>query len=238
MPINIHRTSELIETGSVKIIVYSEAGFGKTTLCATAPDPFIISTESGLLSLKNFDLPYTPIHSLSELGEAYDHCVSSPHQTICLDSISDIAETILVDNKKNYNDGRAAYGKLNDTMHEWITKFRDIQNKHVYFTAKQGRFTDEYTGITSYGPMMPGKNNQLNLPFYFDELFCLRIGTLENGETYRYLQTQPDISYNAKDRSGELNLIERPDLSKIFAKIMRKREDDKKPKVKSADKEK
>ena len=97
------------------------------------------------------------------------------------------------------------------------------------FTAKQGRVTDEYTGITTYGPMMPGKTNQLNLPFYFDELFCLRIGQTDKGETYRYLQTQPDVSYTAKDRSGELNAIERPHLGKIFKKIQNEPKTEPKP---------
>jgi hypothetical protein len=39
-------------------------------------------------------------------------------------------------------------------------------------------------------------------------------------EEYRYLQTQPDISYHAKDRSGKLNKIERPNLKMIINKVM------------------
>lgn len=217
MALTIKNTADI--GGAVKIIVYSDAGIGKTSLCATAPNPFVISTENGLLSLKRHKIPYVSINTVKELEEAYDLAVSSSYTTICLDSISDIAESILVDKKKQVNDGRQAYGQLNDLMHEWITKFRDIEDKNVYFTAKQGRVTDEYTGITTYGPMMPGKTNQLNLPFYFDELFCLRIGKTDKGVTYRYLQTQPDVSYVAKDRSGELNAIERPNLTKIFKKI-------------------
>ena len=131
MAITIKNTSEI--GGAVKMIVYSEAGIGKTSLCATAPDPFVISTENGLLSLKKFSIPYASISTVAELEEAYDYAIASSHKTICLDSISDIAESILVTKKKQVSDGRQAYGQLNDLMHEWITKFRDIVDKNVYF---------------------------------------------------------------------------------------------------------
>ena len=38
--------------------------------------------------------------------------------------------------KKNNKDPRAAYGAMQDKMSEIIRAFRDITNKHVYFTAK------------------------------------------------------------------------------------------------------
>jgi hypothetical protein len=227
--ITVKNTADL--GGTVKVIVYSDAGIGKTRLCATAPNPLIISTENGLLSLQEFGLPFVVVNTVDELEESFDYAVASSYSTICLDSISDIAESILLTNKQNVSDGRQAYGKLNDLMHKWITKFRNIEDKHVYFTAKQGVFTDDYSGITSYRPMMPGKTNQLNLPFYFDELFCLRIGVTEKGKKYRYLQTQPDISYAAKDRSGKLNQIEKPNLTHIFEKIQAKKTKEQKSEV-------
>ena len=222
MAIKIYNTADL--GGAVKVLVYSDAGIGKTTLCGTAPKPIIISTERGLISLKDAGLEYVLVSTLADLEEAYNFTKSAAkYQTICLDSISDLAETILVSLKKEFTDGRQAYGKLNDSMHEWITKFRDIPDKNIYFTAKQTRLIDDHTGITTYTPMMPGKTNIINLPFYFDEVMCMRIGTMESGETYRYLQTQPDISYVAKDRSGKLHKVERPDLTKIFQKIRAKK---------------
>ena len=40
----------------VNILVYGRADCGKTTLCATAPTPFLISIEGGTLSLKDAPL--------------------------------------------------------------------------------------------------------------------------------------------------------------------------------------
>ena len=82
---------------------------GKTLLCATAPTPIIISAESGLLSLnkqnqqkilgKVVDIPVVTVTNYTELEEAYQWIVNDPHaqqfETICLDSISEIAEKVL-----------------------------------------------------------------------------------------------------------------------------------------------
>lgn len=104
----------------VKIIVYGKAGLGKTTLCATCPNPIILSAESGLLSLAGLRLPYAPIARIEDLREAYRWANGSQEakqfQTICLDSISDIAETVLASSKVKVKDGRLAYGDMMDTM--------------------------------------------------------------------------------------------------------------------------
>ena len=54
------------------------------------------------------------------------------------------------------------------------------------------------------------------------KVMALRIGQEEDGSQFRYLQTEPDIQYTAKDRSGKLDLIERPDLTHMFDKVLGK----------------
>ena len=55
MAIKFSSTKQTVE--HINCLVYGEAGIGKTTLCATAPSPLIISAEAGLLSLKKHDIP-------------------------------------------------------------------------------------------------------------------------------------------------------------------------------------
>jgi hypothetical protein len=91
--------------------------------------------------------------------------------------------------------------------------------------AKELRITDDYTGITSFVPSLPGKTLVRENPYLFDEVFSMQIGeTNKDGvtESYRFLQTQPSITHLAKDRSGKLNPIERPNLTMIVNKIMGK----------------
>ena len=223
MAIRFTTTAE--SSNFVKCLVYGESGVGKTTLCKTAPKPVIISAESGLLSLKDQNIPVIEISSFADFKEAYDFVTTDPKaarfETICLDSISDIAETVLAEEKKNCGaDPRQAYGSYADKLLPYIKKFRDIEDKHVYFTAKARSQKDGMTEMLMWGPSMPGQQLGPALPYLFDIVMALRIGETEDGEKFRYLQTEPDLQFGAKDRSGKLDSIEEPNLSKTFTKIL------------------
>lgn len=226
MTVKITNTRKALD--SVKMTVYGTSGVGKTTLCATAPRPVIISAEKGLLSLADEDIPVIEVINNTEFEEAYDMLMGDEGKnfdTICIDSISELASKMLGDYTTKYADGRKAYGKLNDEFLKLLWKFRDISRRHVLFIAKQNRITDDHTGITTYGPSLPGKTLIREMPYLTDEVFCLRIGTMQVegvDEEYRYLQTQPTITHDAKDRSGQLKNVERPDLGVIIKKIMGK----------------
>lgn len=224
MAISLTTSRQAAELNGVKCLVYGKAGYGKTRLCATAPNPIIISAEGGLLSLREFDIPVIEVHSPDELQEAYDFIVGSAEckqfETVCLDSISEIAECMLNYEKKNTRDPRAAYGNTNERMTDYIRMFRDLRGKHVYFSAKQELIKDETLGITMYASSMPGKTLTQQLPYFFDEVFKLDKGTTADGVTYSYLLTSPTIQSDAKDRSGALEMMEEPDLTKVFNKII------------------
>lgn len=220
--IQIKSTKNYGQAQGVKIVVYGPAGHGKTTLCATAPTPIVISAESGLLSLARWHVPYIEVRSINDLRDAYTWARSSQEakqfQTLCLDSISEVAEVVLVEKKLKVKDGRMAYGEMIDDMTKAIKEFRDLQGYHVYMSSKMERMKDETTGIVYNGPMMPGNKLGQAMPYFPDELFFLGVeGTGAN--SYRYLRTQPDFMYAAKDRSGVLDVIEEPHLGKIINKI-------------------
>ena len=209
----------------IKCLVYAQSGAGKTYLCQTAPKPLIISAEEGLLTLKDVNIPVIKIQSLEDLEEAYDFVTTDKRakqfQTVCLDSISDIGETVLADEKKTCGaDPRKAYGAYADKLLPLIKKFRDISDKHVYFTAKLKRYEDSFTGITSYGPSMPGQQLGPALPYLFDFVLALQIGEDEENNKFRYLQTDETIQFLAKARGGSLDETEPPDLAYIFAKAL------------------
>lgn len=215
----------------VKMLTYGDAGVGKTVLASTAPNPIIISAESGLLSLAHLDIPVIEVKTLDDVSEAYQFITESADakqfETICLDSITEVAEVMLSTYKKVDKDPRKSYGALADHMSTLIRSFRDLENKHVYFSAKQTRLEDDFTGVSTFRPAMPGKTLTNGVPFFFDLVMAMRIGeeTDDDGKVtkYRYLQTQPDMQYIAKDRSGRLDEIERPDLSFIINKILSKK---------------
>jgi len=225
--IKITSTKDVAGNG-VKILAYGPAGIGKTVLCSTAPKPLIISAEAGLLSLAEIDIDAIEISTVQQVQEAYQYVTEAEeakkYETICLDSLTEIAEVLLIQYKSEEKDPRQAYGRLNDDVATTIRQFRDIKDKNIYFTAKQQRFADDDMGITRYMPGMPGKTLLNSLSYFFDEVFAMRIGQLEDSSTYRYLQTYPDVNFDCKDRSGKLPPKQKPDLTDVFERILGKEE--------------
>jgi len=238
MAINWSTTSQVNLRAGVKVLAYSESGMGKTTLCATAPRPLIISAESGLLSLRKqnleklygvgnneitYDIPVIAVTNVTDVNDALQWILfakeASYFDTICMDSASEIAEVILNNAKRQVKDPRQAYGELIEKMETTIRAFRDIPEKHVYISAKSEWAKDEMTGVVKNGPSMPGSKLGQKLPYFFDEVLALRVEKDQEGIAQRALMCDSDGIWQAKDRSGKLDTWEAPDLGAIIRKI-------------------
>jgi len=221
MAINVKTTGSLAANG-VKVLVYGQAGAGKTSLIKTLPSPIVLSAEGGLLSIQDADLPFIEITSMTELQEAYTWLTSSDeaksYKSVALDSISEIAEVCLNTEKKATKDPRQAYGAMQEQMADIIRAFRDLPGRHVYMSAKLEKTQDEM-GRVLYSPSMPGNKTGQALPYFFDEVLALRVEKDGDGNTQRALMCDSDGLWLAKDRSGKLDMWEAPDLSAVFAKI-------------------
>lgn len=223
----------------VKAMVYGGPGLGKTVLTATlGPGVLLISAEGGTLSLRrpnlerlfgvgnpsiSYDIPYIEVSTVTDFNDALQY-IQSAHEakqfhSIALDSVSEIAEVVLNNAKRQVKDPRQAYGELTEKMESLIRAYRDLP-RNVYMSAKMEPQKDEMTGAIKYGPSMPGRKLGPAMPYFFDEVFRLGINKTPAGEQYRFLQTQPDIQYDAKDRSGALAALEPPHLGNVFSKIM------------------
>jgi phage nucleotide-binding protein len=221
MAINVKTTGSLSANG-VKVLVYGQAGAGKTSLIKTLPSPIVLSAEGGLLSIQDADLPFIEITSMTELQEAYTWLTSSDeakaYKSVALDSISEIAEVCLNTEKKATKDPRQAYGAMQEQMADIIRAFRDLPGRHVYMSAKLEKTQDEM-GRVLYSPSMPGNKTGQALPYFFDEVLALRVEKDGDGNTQRALMCDSDGLWLAKDRSGKLDAWEAPDLSAVIAKI-------------------
>jgi len=222
MAINVKTTGGISSNG-VKLLVYGQAGAGKTSLIKTLPSPIVLSAEGGLLSIRDADLPYIEIDSMGTLQEAYQWLLESEEasgfQSVAIDSISEVAEVVLNSEKKNNKDPRAAYGEMQEQMADIIRAFRDIPNRHVYMSAKLEKMKDEMGSIL-YAPSMPGNKTGQALPYFFDEVLALRVEKDPEGATHRAIMCDSDGLWQAKDRSGKLDTWEAPDLGAIINKIM------------------
>jgi phage nucleotide-binding protein len=204
------------------LLVYGQAGAGKTSLIATLPTPVILSAEAGLLSIQDANLPFIEITGMDDLHEAYAWLTESAEakqfESVALDSISEIAEVVLNAEKKATKDPRQAYGAMQEQMADLIRSFRDLPGKNVYMSAKLEKSQDEM-GRMLYAPSMPGNKTGQQLPYFFDEVLALRVEKDADGNSQRALMCDSDGLWTAKDRSGKLGQWEAPDLGAIIRKI-------------------
>jgi len=238
MPLQFSTASQESLANGIKVLVYGGSGVGKTVLTATLPNPVLISAEAGALSLREsnlkrlfgddpticYNMPIITIRTADDLRDVHLWCHQSAEaknfQSIALDSISEIGEVVLNNAKRQVKDPRQAYGDLIEQMETAIRAFRDLPGKNVLVSAKMEPLKDELSGIVKYGPSMPGAKRGPKLPFFFDEVFRLGVSKDQQGKEFRFLQTQPDLQFEAKDRSGALSLSEPPNLNYIFNKIV------------------
>ena len=222
MGIILKRTNTVASNSGIKCLVYGMSGAGKTTLASTLANPLVISAESGLLSLSGFDIPYIQIDSADALREAYGFCASSESDgfDIVLDSISEIAEIILAEEKKKTKDPRQAYGATQERISEIVRAFREL-NRNVVFIAKCEKSTDEQ-GRVMYAPSMPGNKLGQQMPYFFDFVLPLRVDRNAEGQQFRVLQTDSDGLWSAKSRTSHTTRLEmfvEPHLGNLFSKI-------------------
>lgn len=202
------------EVHHIKCMVYGESGIGKTVLCSTAPNPVIISSEEGLLSLADLDIPVIEVTDLKSTLAAIKWAKTCEYSTICLDSLSELGEVLLNEFKLEEKDPRKAYMKMGEELTSIMRTLRAME-KHIVVVCKQGISKDEIIGKVSYAPGMPGQAFTVQVPYFLDLLFAYRIK-----KEGRFLQTQPTYQYMAKDRSGKLSAEEKPNLTAIFDKIL------------------
>lgn len=128
-----------------RIIIYGEAGVGKTTFACSAPSPIVVQTEDGLGLI---DVPAFPKATrFADVMDALDSLGKEKHdyRTVVIDSL-DWLEPLIWDatcNRLGIESIEApGYGKgYVETGREWreffglVTDLRDIKNMTIILTA-------------------------------------------------------------------------------------------------------
>jgi len=215
-------------------LVIGDAGIGKTSLVRTIPDDekvCVLSAESGLLSVKDLvqsgKIQGFEITSFQDMREAYQHLLTDDEaqktfQWIFIDSLTEISSRCVEAMKAKYPSGADSFklwGDYNDLLTTLIKGFRDLHQYSVVFSCLPSVEKDE-ANRRFVGPAVSGASLKERLTSYFDEVFFMTSQKTDEGQEYRCFITQPYLRYPAKDRSGKLALIEKPDLANIKRKIM------------------
>lgn len=215
----------------VKAIVFGGPGSGKTPIIAgTSPRPCICMTEPGFLSLRKSDIPTFPAFNSIAFEEFITWGTTSAEaknfDTFIIDSISQAAEKKVDEelggSSKMGNEvhGQRAYGKMSRWMMEQLNKIYFLQQKHIMLIAKLQNF--EANGGYYKRPYFPGRELPVRVPHLFDEVLHLgdfNIPGVTPSPTKAF-RCREAFDGMARDRSGNLQEYEPPDVAKVIAKCV------------------
>lgn len=208
-------------TNGIKMLIYGGWGVGKTPLLGTAPECCIMSAEKGLLSLRRTHTAFIEISNYASLCESFVWAQQSQEAkkyfTIGLDSLSEIAEVLLTEERRTAKDPRQAFYQVMDKVVAYSRAMRDLPGRTVVLVAKE-EFSKDINGVSVFQPMMPGTKLGQQLPYYFDEV--LRMVVAPDQAKTRMLCTQNSYQHQARDRSGTLAEYEQANLTHVFKKIL------------------
>lgn len=205
-----------------KSLVYGAPGTGKTPITNSAPRPVLCAIEPGLLSMRNSNVPTFAAPTAKLIAEFFDWVERSNEtknfDTICVDSLSEMAEVDLADIKTTTKDNRQVYGKLFERTMPRLRMIYLMQNKHTYLICKQGSVDEN--GVKRLRPVFPGDALNTAVPHLFDIIMHLAIHAIPGVGQHKAFRTAASLDAVARDRSGKLNEFEPCDLTALFSKVM------------------
>lgn len=208
MEFNIKNTKDIAKDG-VKVLLYANSGFGKTTQLGTLEGKtLILSAESGLLVLKDKDIDVIDIASIQTLGEVYVALASGElvYDNVGIDSLTEIGEMIVSEllEDEYYSDPSNAFvlwKEYSKRMMNICKKFRDLKGVNVVLTSLSEPV--DSNGTMKYLPQIPAKKVQTKLVSLFDEVYY---GTIDK-DGKRIVHTRSSNIFDAKSRANVADKI-------------------------------
>lgn len=225
---NLKAAKEFAVKYGVKSICYGAPGSGKTPLSNTAPRPVMLACEPGLLSMRTSDVPtYTAwevgeghVKTAKRIDDFFQWVFNSIElknfDTIIVDSVSEMANIYLSDAEKKNAHGLKAYGDMAENVMHHLRRLYYMQQKHIYLICKQEILEPYYRR-----PAFPGKELHREIPHLYDLIMNIGKFSIPNYGEAKAIRCIESFDCLARDRSGNLNEFELPDLSSIFNKCMR-----------------
>lgn len=152
----IKKANELVLPSVVKMLVYGQAGAGKTTLALSAPRPLLLDFDGGIGRVNISHM--TDTVQVSTWQDALDVLKEdlSDYETIVVDTVSKMIEAITNHICGSRQPRLQDWGKINGEFQSFTRSIAAL-GKHVVYVAQRDSVTSD-DGNTIYTPSMRAKN--------------------------------------------------------------------------------
>ncbi|MDR1200875.1 MAG: ATP-binding protein [Tannerellaceae bacterium] len=151
----IKKPNELNAPTRLKVLVYGQAGTGKTTAALSAPKPLLLDFDNGIHRVNyGHQQDTVPVNSWAEATQVIGEDLSA-YETIVVDTIGKMMDYIIDDvDAKGFN-GWKRWEKINEAFTSFVRSL-SRQNKNIIFVAH--RDTRKEGEETVFVPALREKN--------------------------------------------------------------------------------
>ncbi len=196
----IKRSSEISISQNIKLMVYGQAGMGKTTFALSAPKPLLLDFDNGVKRVNTSHLDdnvgIVQISSWVDIMNLLNYQKNDlmPFETIVVDTIGKMIDYIIQYRCNGRNPQIQDWGTINNDF-KWFTSSLSSLNKNIVFVAH--RDTRKEGDNTVYIPALREKNYN-NIVTDLDLLGYLEMRN-ENGQQIRAITFDPTSRNDGKN---------------------------------------
>jgi len=209
----------------ITVLVYGAPGSGKTHFAGTFPKPLFLDMHGGLATVRHKKVAYIRPRTYAEMLEATIPENVKEFKTIVLDQLTEAARLLMKGALRmsgrelpQLQDWQLVIERLR-TLCVTYTSEDTLPDKHIVFVAEEVVDKNEETGQILVSPDVPGKFTR-RVGTFFDCMFHIRNAYNQQTKTKgRWMLTEPDGMYPAKDRLGGLDKLEVPDFNVLWEKV-------------------
>lgn len=225
---------------TLSMLIHGGSKVGKTWFADTAPAPrLVLDAEGGNRFTPSRKIEWDPLqYAPPTYDGSWDTCVvyvrnyqtvqsvynwlnmgEHPFRSVTMDSVSEVQQRCIDALVGTSAMQQQDWGELLRNMSSLVLQFRDL-------TIHPTRPIEVVTLIAmtreTVGKWKPYVQGQLavTLPYYIDVIGYLHVATLESGQAVRRLLVQPQMQFEAGDRTGRLApMIDNPHIQQMLVDI-------------------